>query len=271
MLYPETPYDPARHRIVLVHIRKTAGTSLGRMLSAAFGEPLMELIEEGTHARADRGLLRLHRRVRHGVLAAQRRAAIAVAQRLGRPAWRAAEAPYIAGHFLLGQEPPGDRAPLYVTLVRDPVDRLVSDYWFMRRKRDRSRGDAVDPALYDLDLPAFADAILADPGLYRDNLQTRTLAGAVDRAAMAEAVDRRLWLAAATDQFPALARRLGEAIGRDLGAPLSAKRNAARPAEAGLDPGRVEALAALNALDMELVGRIRTGFADLDAALAPGG
>ena len=261
MLYPDLAYDAEAHRIVLVHIRKTAGTSLGRMLAGAFGNPLSELIEAGTHERADRGLLRLHRRTRFALLAARRRAAIAAARRAGRPAFRAHEAPFIAGHFVLGAEPPCDRAPLYVTLVRDPVDRLLSDYWFMRGKRDRSRGDALDPALYDRPLAEFADALIADPALYRDNLQARTLTGTGEPEAACRLARERLWLAGATDQFAEVAACLGRAIGRDLGPVRQSKRNAARPAETGLDAGRVAALAALNAGDAALVADIREQFA----------
>ena len=270
MLYPDLPYDPERHRIVLVHIRKTAGTSLGLMLAGAFGNPVTELIEEGTHGRSDRGLMRLHCRIRFAALAARRRRRIAAARRAGRPAFRAHEAPFIAGHFVLGAEPACDRAPLYVTLVRDPVDRLVSDYWFMRGKRDRSRGDALDPRLYDRPLREFVDALIAEPALYRDNLQCRTLAGTPEPGAACRLARERLWLAAATDQFDALAACLGHAIGRDLGAARQAKRNAGRPRETGLDAGRLEALTALNAGDAALVERIRDDFATLPDAPCAG-
>ena len=265
MRWPEIAHDPARHRIVLVHIRKTAGTSLGQMLGGAFGDPLGEMIEAGTHARADRGVLRLHRQARFALLAMRRRWRIRALQRAGRPAHLAHDAPFIAGHFVLGAEPGCDRAPLYVTLVREPVDRLVSDYWFMRGKRDRSRGDALDPALYDQPLAAFADALIRDPHLYRDNLQCRTLAGTAEPGEAVRRARERLWLAAATDQFTGLAGALGRAIGRDLGPVRQAKRNARRPAGTGLDPARTEALAALNAGDAALVAALRADFAAVEA------
>ena len=266
MLFATTPYDPERHRLVLVHIRKTGGTSLGRMLDRAFGNPMIEAVREGEHVRRDRGLLRAHRKLRHGLLALRRRRRVARAKRAGRPAYLAAEAPYIAGHFVLGTETPCSRAPLYLTLVRDPVDRLLSDYWFMRGKRDRSLGDAADPRLYDLGPNEFARAILAEAGLYRDNLQCRSLAGSPDLDAARQAVAGRLWLGAATEQLPEMAHLLGTAIGRDLGTALRAKANAARPAEPGVETRLLDRLRDLNAADAALVEEIRAEFAALARA-----
>lgn len=269
MLYGTLQHDPAHYRIVLVHIRKTAGTSLGRMLHRAYGEPVLEVRKEGELARHDRGVMRLHRRARAVAVSTARRGAISLAKARGRPAFRAHKAPYVAGHFVLGQEPPSPRMPLYVTLVRDPVDRLLSDFWFMKGKRDRSLGDVADPGLYDLPLAGFVDAILARPDLYRANLQCCSLAGRPDFAAAREIVDTRVFLAGTTPQIAEMAARLGQAIGRDLGAPPTAKKNARRPGAVELDAKRLAGLRALNAEDDRLVRHIHAAFAALPASPDP--
>lgn len=76
----------------------------------------------------------------------------------------------IAGHFYFGVHTFIARPSVYITLLRDPVDRVISHYHFVRR----SPGHYLYDAANELSLSEFVVACGADEP---NNDQTRLLAG----------------------------------------------------------------------------------------------
>ncbi|HEU0222451.1 MAG TPA: hypothetical protein VFR34_09635 [Paracoccaceae bacterium] len=220
MLYETIPYDPDRHQIFSLHIRKTGGTSLYLALLPAFRLP------EGTRVKGLRnttiwtdesGLLGLHGRLRRAVMRAGKALVDAAQAALGRRLIPETELPVSGGHVTFDTIPRGRRELLLVTIVRDPLARFLSDYRFMRAKRDRSRADCLEAGLYDLPLPEFAARILADPALFRWNTQCMQLAGRPEFEPARRVLDEAFWLAGTTERLQELLDLIGHATGRDIG------------------------------------------------------
>ena len=75
------------------------------------------------------------------------------------------------GHFLFGVHEPVSRPCTYVTLLRDPVDRIVSLYYHARHV-------STDATLHELAASRSLEGFVQDAGLKEiDNDQTRRLSG----------------------------------------------------------------------------------------------
>lgn len=272
MRYATTRYDPDRHQIFVLHIRKTGGTSLHYALIAAFPPPPGMRVRgrtEPTIWTEERGLLGLHARFRRAALRLAGRAGDALAAAAGTPLVAAADLPYSGGHYTWATVPRGAREILAVTLVREPVSRFLSDWRFMQGKRDRSRADCLDVSLYGRPLPEFAAAVLARPELFRWNSQCLQIAPEGTAAAALGVIDRDFWLAAPMERMQDLLDLVGRATGRDLGrAPHW--RKTAGPREAALPAELRAALALRMAEDAALHAGVAARFGSVHAAASAG-
>ena len=213
MLYGRVTPDPATEQIVFIHIRKTAGTALAAALAEGLGARTPAITHWGAQ-REERGLLALHGPLRRAAVNLREHAWVLAARAAGRDVPLMENQPFFAGHFVLGEEPPGPRPRFYLTVLRDPAERFLSDHGFMRGKRDRARADCLDPALYDLELPEFVAALEARPEVYLHDYQCRQLAGGrPDAEAACAAVDDKLWLAAPMTRLDAMLDKAGAALG----------------------------------------------------------
>lgn len=160
--------DPSRHTIVFTHIGKTGGTTLDRIIKVA----------------ASIGGKRACR------LRAPRERSLPPSQHIQELLPLDLIAPdelsacdYVSGHFPFGIHARLPRSCLYITLVRDPVARLLSNIRFGLDRRTWSRDTPV--------------AALVEQGRLIDNMQTRQIAGIDDRDAPCTAKS----LAAATENL----------------------------------------------------------------------
>ena len=144
--------DPHRYTVVYTHVPKTGGTTLDYIMQAAMA------------AGRKRG-----RRLRF--------------QREGAPPRRArnqqlldidqvtdeqlAACDYLSGHFAFGIHARLQRPCLYITLLRDPVARLLSNVRF-----------GMDHGKWTRDTPISE---IVEQGRLIDNMQTRQIAGIADR------------------------------------------------------------------------------------------
>lgn len=105
MLINEFEVIPNNSLLVFLHITKTGGVSFGRVLQEIYGEAYFrESQTQGTY------LKKLTKEERKGVKA-------------------------IAGHFRYGAHSGFSALPLYVTCLRDPVDRITSLYNHISRDK----------------------------------------------------------------------------------------------------------------------------------------
>lgn len=121
---------------------------------------------------------------------------------------------FVSGHFPYGVHVHFTRTPLYLAVVRDPVERFYSVYHFIRRNPDHPNfrffdGLSAENALRVLlDNPAAGSNVVGNP-------QCRYLSGRPAFEAARSAVDERYFLVGAmpqvNDLFALLARALGKA------------------------------------------------------------
>jgi len=254
----ETP-DPARDQIAFVHIRKTAGTALAQAMMAGLGAEPPAVTEWGSAERAERGVLALHGPLRRGAVNLGERARALGLRLAGRNVPTAANQPFFAAHMRLGEAPWTPRRRFWITVVREPVARFVSDWAFMRGKRDRARGDCSEAALYDLPLADFVAAVEARPEVYAHDYQCRQLAhGAPDAEAACRAVDEVLWLACDVPRIGAMLERAGAAMGVRFPPPARVRATARRGD--GPDEALAARIRALNAGDVRLVAHVASKF-----------
>lgn len=133
-----TPVNSTLRSIFFFHIPKTAGTALQNLFATRMGDD-----------RVTRPL----------------------AMRMDEALTRHAEASAICGHFFVeqGQKLPRDRVSL--TVLRNPVDRFLSYFYFRKHNVERA---VIDHRVHSLDVEAFIDK-LGEADLEELNLQTTML------------------------------------------------------------------------------------------------
>jgi hypothetical protein len=172
----------------------------------------------------------------------------------------------IRGHFSYHEISPLLTQPLYLTMLRDPIDRVISVYEFFKRSRERGQAETAD---YQTLMDATANGLLAfvqdpDPVVrYRtSNFQTRQLTSynAVssdlsDRTFIESAKQNlnRFAFVGLTEQFQQSVLLLAYVFGWY---PVVEYQNlrvvTQKPRRHGIEPEVIEAIAAQNQLDIEL-------------------
>ena len=237
--------------IVVHHVQKTAGTSLRRVVRANLPPSEVETVaylhkEASTPAE----LLAWHRDWYHALGDDRRRRLACVMSH-----W--------AGYLLPALDRPADA----LVLVREPVDRTLSYYWFKQRRRgperpleplDRlyelrgNRSDGVErPGLWD-QLCNWQSRALLSP--FHDTSALGHSAGPspdadVWRGRLSDLVER-VYLVGVQDRFPQYLERLEQRYGWEIFEPRN-KANPLRPAEE-VSPELRETILAYNWLDAEL-------------------
>jgi Galactose-3-O-sulfotransferase len=157
--------------LLFLHVPKTAGTTLARLL---YSES-----EASSTARGDEWLVESKAHYFHGMLTLAD-SALAQFMRTGNApspdvveAMNRDDVHTIAGHFSFGLHRLLRRPARYVTFLRDPVDRMISLYHHVREYPDAAgfpRGLLMD----DLSLERFATDLHLEE---TDNDQTRRVSG----------------------------------------------------------------------------------------------
>jgi hypothetical protein len=221
----------ARDPLLLVHLPKTAGTTLAQLMRYHYsGGAFMGA--GNVLSRPDEAEPRL--------------------QAIGRkPAVRAA-----AGHVSFGLAERVLPDATFVTILREPLARTLSQYYFLT---EFGRGGGLVPPGLEEDVRGLGLGDAFDRGYLLDDLQTRMLCGAIspygdlpaDALARAKANLRdRFAYVGTTERFDELLAVLNLALGWPTTAHEPARENPHRPAEV---PGELRALAVeRNPRDLEL-------------------
>jgi hypothetical protein len=246
---PYAQAEPDAPVVLFLHIPKAGGSTLGEYVYNQCRAP-----EPGGDGPPDAGVVYLD----YGFVKEPEPAVPGhVVNLLGRRDLRA-----VIGHFWFGLHEHVARPSLYVTLLRDPVERVVSLYYYAGLQETMSLEEFART-------PPFREV---------DNDQTRRIAGmnpAVGQCTRAtldaarENLRRHFAVAGTTERMEETLALLNLKLGwsRDV---VSYPRNvnAARPASAALPREAVEAVRARNELDFELW---RYASELMDGAVAAGG
>jgi hypothetical protein len=232
-------------QLVLVHIPKTAGTTLGSLLLHHYGDRYQRVDMSGVHVRPTGDGLEVLRHLADGT-----------AERLDRFELRDG-VEVVSGHApvgLLDLLPPAER---YVTILRDPVERTLSQYYHLLGRRAAWRHEWLPAPTPELRL---SDAI-GERSYIPDNLQTRMLCGvpAVEHPLPPDALDRakrelreRFSYVGTTERFEELVALLNLDLGWPTVAVERARVNAARPRGHDVPVEEIRLAEEANALDREL-------------------
>jgi hypothetical protein len=219
--------------LLSLHIPKTAGSTLLNALSSWYPEQQRLIVHEG---KDEPGLETLSAEQREG---------------LG----------FVHGHFTYGIHELFDRPSSYICFLRDPVDRLISLYYFIRQNPRHPRHNAVVSS--GMSLSEFAISGLS-PEI--ENGQTRMLSGRrevhfvhgrqscthEDVARAIANMEERFRFVGTTGQFDKGLFLLAQRLGRTL--PTYRRRNVtkARVPAQSLDRYTRSALESVNGFDLEL-------------------
>lgn len=250
----ETPSSSPRP-LVFVHVPKTAGTTLKRVFAREYGhESLFKTLPEedleGTVARfrdldhEDRSRVRL-----------------------------------IQGHMPFGIHQVLGEPVQYVTMLRNPVDRVVSHYYYARRLPEHYLHDAIRAGMT---LKEYVTTAGGGLSLELDNGQTRSIAGAphhlLEVGACTEEMlelakqnlDRHFGAVGLLERFDESLLVFRRAFG--WGIPFYVRRNVTRnrPRVREIDADTLAVIEDHNRLDMELYRYATQRLDDRIRQLGPG-
>jgi len=260
--------DFNREILVFVHIPKTAGNSLVDALIARVGKdkhifPRVEKIGKVHPSRLRKAIYAARKFTRNSAL---RLRGIDPLMRKEHRKLDLNELRFLQGHITLGREPKTGRNPVYVTLLRNPVDRFLSDYYYrfdIRAGWPEGKRERHSFWLYDVD--RFVDFVYARRSWTPTNLQCRYLGGVDNFEAARRAIDERVFLAAPVPRMTEFLELLGPVLG--LPRPETPRANIGR-ARQGKVPPSEESLAKIREMvseDQKLFDYVSKAFDDLYA------
>ncbi len=225
--------------VILLHIPKTAGTTLAIVLRNWYGARVTRSVGGGPEAR----------------------------QRFARlPAGERGEVRLCIGHQDFGMHEHIPRASTYVTILRDPVARVVSHYHHVFSEPTHYLHSEV--VLQRMTLERYVRNPFPTDEL--DNGQTRMLAdfdlsrsvpiGTQPRELLESALrnlDRHFCAVGLTELFDESMVLMADALGWDTIPPYLPTRVSGRGKSEPIPGGIREEILARNALDVELYGRVR--------------
>lgn len=174
----------------------------------------------------------------------------------------------VYGHFRFGVHEWLPQKARYITMLRDPVDRVVSLYYFYKRYPGSRHHQLIVENAYSLE-----DFVFCGRFFQTDNEMVRQLSGIgrLRRVRFGECTDDLLdmawrniedhfeWVFSMEEMQRSL-EKLGEILGREVEDIGKENVNTTRQSLAAIDPGLLERIDAFNRLDRALYERAQHKF-----------
>jgi hypothetical protein len=269
MLYQPKPLDFSREVLVFVHIPKTAGTSLLETLTHQLGEHRcrgLPRFQKFGNIHPNRFLKMHYMAQKFLTRTTLRLCGIEPYLRDDGRNFDLSTLYFMSGHFKRGIEPHTGRRPVYITLLRDPVDRFVSDYYY--RFDARARTPEVKPdrhAFWQYDIDRFVDYVYSRKSWTPTNLQCLYLGLKDNFEAARRAVEEHIFLAAPVPRTEGFLELLSQSL--NLPPPPPHRSNVGR-ARQGKQPPSEKSLAKIREMvsdDQRLYDYVAKSFDELYA------
>ena len=170
--------------LIFLHIPKTAGSTLTSALCQKYGDRAVFRVFSAGQAEKEKYIDSLYKNMDHVKV--------------------------IAGHMFFGwhQSLPDPAKSTYITLLRDPVERVISDYYYIIRRPEHYLHDTLK--YLNIDFESFVSNRLS---VEIDNFQTRLLAGQInDRYSGPPDLDRAIRNVNAFFSLVGLTERFDESL-----------------------------------------------------------
>jgi hypothetical protein len=274
MLFKRAPIDLDREAIVFVHIPKTAGTSLRNAFVTHFGadrciETRMEKFDKIHEGAVSRALWSAGHAFRNGLRHLAGRDPL-LPRTLAPSALD--RVVLLSGHFALGREPKLSRAPVYVTLLRNPVERFISHYYYLHDLREQeaaARRDRQPARKHGLE--AYVRLLAAGRLRGVTNVHCRYIAGVESFEPARRAIAERVFLAAPSERLDDLLDLLGQVLGFEHVKAGAANIGRARQAASAPSAQTLAEIQRLVAEDRKLFDYVSQSFDRTYQAFAPSG
>lgn len=215
-------FNPSKHLIVFLHLEKTAGTTFNHAIGQAIGSQTYSWFGEAqlNEAYADGTVERLHA---------------------------------VAGHFQYGLHRLVKRKCLYFTLVRDPIDRIESWYYYQKQAVQ----DPGHRAASELDINAWIDWMIAQRSNIVENFQSMRLLGfslslpssSYAESAIIRHVEKNFFYIAPHTQVEEMASQIADMLGVKLGEVVPGKVSSNKPKASEISEENRLRLLQLNKVD----------------------
>jgi hypothetical protein len=224
--------------LIFVHIPKTAGTSLRHVLRKQYGRERMTNVRALCTETLDTRMQAANR------------------ERLGRDH-------VLLGHMIYGAHRHLSGSPTYMSMVREAVDRVVSDYYYVCRTPSHDFYDPVVSDNYSLD-----DYVRSGITVYTNNIQTRMLSGVgrdtpfgkCTREMLSQAkenIESHFAVVGVTERFEESIILMKRRFGWGLPIYITRNRTSDRPSRPEIPESTRALIREYNALDFELYEHVR--------------
>ena len=180
----------------------------------------------------------------------------------------------MSGHMVYGAHRHTRHPFRYIAMVREPVDRVISDYYYVQRTPDHDFYDPVVTQNYSLE-----DYVTSQITIYTDNVQTRMLAGIGTDVAVGDCTETHLEQAlqhvesdfavvGLTERFDESIILMKQHLGWSFPVYQTRNKTRNRPARRDVNAATREVIRTHNVLDVQLYDDLQTRF---DAQITEGG
>jgi hypothetical protein len=234
---PHMARENGQPTIIFLHIGRTAGTTLNYVLDGQY--PRRRIYQVDSHRLSE-----------------------SIAEFRDLPADRRRAMRVLRGHVSFGIHEAIPGPSTYITLLRDPIERIISHYQYVRERPHRLSARVIDEEM------TLEDYVRSGISVELNDWQTRVLAGATEspfgatgREMLDQAlanVDEHFSVVGLSERFEEAVVMLKRSFGwrRAYYTKLNATRE--RPSRSDVPDGALRAIQELNALDIELYERARS-------------